>query len=367
MGAGIVGLAHAYHLAKRGRKVVLIERNPRAQGASIRNFGMIWPIGQGAGRAHRTALRSREIWLEVLQQSGLWHNHCGSLHLAYREDEAEVLREFASLGDYDGELLDAEGAQKRSQAINPKGLMSAFWSPTELCVDPREVIAGLPGWLQQTYGVALRFGHPLVGYDRPTVTCGAITEQANHLWLCPGDEVTGPFADTLTGLALQRTKLQMMRTVPQTGDWKLGPFLAAGLTLRHYTCFESCKSLQEVVNRVARETPEFDRWGIHVMAAQNGLGELVLGDSHVYGDEIGPFDSPEIDRLIMDYLNTFLIAPTLEIAGRWHGTYAKKSNTTHVVARPDKGVTIIAGLGGAGMTMSFGIAEQVVRETIGEG
>jgi glycine/D-amino acid oxidase-like deaminating enzyme len=41
VGAGILGLAHAYHLAKRGRRVVVVERSPKAMGASVRNFGML--------------------------------------------------------------------------------------------------------------------------------------------------------------------------------------------------------------------------------------------------------------------------------------------------------------------------------------
>src|SRR5919201_4720332 len=95
VGAGILGLAHAYHLARRGRRVAVFERGPRAQGASVRNFGMIWPIGQAPGRMHRLALRSRDHWLDVLRAADLWHAQTGSLHLAYRDDEAAVLREFA--------------------------------------------------------------------------------------------------------------------------------------------------------------------------------------------------------------------------------------------------------------------------------
>src|SRR5579872_4444737 len=81
IGGGILGLAHAYVLARRGLRVVLFERNARATGASIRNFGMIWPIGQPAGEMHELALRSREIWLEVLEGSKLSFQPTGSLHV----------------------------------------------------------------------------------------------------------------------------------------------------------------------------------------------------------------------------------------------------------------------------------------------
>src|SRR5579862_5576300 len=127
VGAGIIGLAHAYHLARSGRRVVVFERNQRAIGASVRNFGMIWPIGQPAGEAHDTALRSRETWREVLTATGIWHEDAGSLHLAYHEDEAQVLQEFAESGAANGyacELLTPEQTQARSGAINSQGLLS---------------------------------------------------------------------------------------------------------------------------------------------------------------------------------------------------------------------------------------------------
>ncbi len=96
---------------------------------------------------------------------------------------------------------------------------------------------------------------------------------------------------------------------------------------------------------MAREQPEFDRYGIHVMASQNGRGELVIGDSHEYDERIEPFDKPEIDRLILDYLDTFLAAPDLRIAARWHGIYARHPRDAYFVARPAPGVTMVDGRG----------------------
>ncbi|NJL73845.1 MAG: FAD-dependent oxidoreductase, partial [Saprospiraceae bacterium] len=46
VGGGILGTAHAYEAARQGLKVAIFERNPSPVGATVRNFGMIWPIGQ---------------------------------------------------------------------------------------------------------------------------------------------------------------------------------------------------------------------------------------------------------------------------------------------------------------------------------
>src|ERR1700688_5201279 len=83
VGAGILGLAHAYFAAKRGHKVVVFERTPMAQGASVRNFGMIWPIGQRAGVVHQMAMRSRQIWNEILDEAALEYRRTGSPHVVY--------------------------------------------------------------------------------------------------------------------------------------------------------------------------------------------------------------------------------------------------------------------------------------------
>jgi FAD dependent oxidoreductase TIGR03364 len=367
VGAGILGLAHAEHLARRGRRVIVFERDSRACGASIRNFGMLWPIGQPFGSLRDLAKRSLKIWLDVLSAGGFWYERSGCLHLTYHEDEAQVLREFARESLEQGErveLLGPSAVGRRTPAVRMEGLQLALWSPEEVCVDPREVLAELPRWLAVERRVVFQFGTPVTAIDPPVLRAGGTHYQADRIWVCSGDETRVLFPDLLQSSGLLRCKLQMMRSQPYGDQWRIGPMLAAGLTLRHYASFQNCPSLNAVKERVARESPWMDRLGIHVLVAQNGRGELSIGDSHEYGDAIEPFDKVEIEERILAYMGTFLAAPALRIASRWHGIYTKHPTEPYLIVRPAPGVTVVTGVGGAGMTLAFGLAEQVVSQEL---
>jgi glycine/D-amino acid oxidase-like deaminating enzyme len=143
---------------------------------------------------------------------------------------------------------------------------------------------------------------------------------------------------------------------------RLGPMLAAGLTLRHYESFRACPSLPELDARLQSELPLHARFGIHVLVSQTEAGELTIGDSHEYGAAIQPFDRALIDTLILEYLNGFFDATSLTVASRWHGVYAKHRTEPYVAARVEPWVTALVGFGGAGMTLSFGAAEAVVED-----
>src|ERR1700744_2892544 len=97
IGAGIVGLATARALAIRGYKVTVFERSERAVGASIRNFGMVWPIGQPTGDLYDRAMLSRSIWKEICTEAQMWHDEVGSLHLAYDDDELQAMQEYVEV------------------------------------------------------------------------------------------------------------------------------------------------------------------------------------------------------------------------------------------------------------------------------
>lgn len=368
VGAGIVGLAHAWSAARRGARVLLLERDRRAMGASIRNFGMVWPIGQTAGHAYQTALASRQLWRQAAAGAGFWHRECGSLHLAYREDEWQVLHEFAAAAEENGyrcELIDAQSAAQRSPAVRRENalgenLLGALWSDTEMCVDPREAIARLPHWLAQEYGVELHFGAAVTRVEAPWLIGAAEGERwrADRILICSGADLRTLLPEVYAGAGIQLCKLQMMRTPPQARGWRIGPHLAGGLTLRHYESFRDCPSLPRLKERIAAETPELDCFGIHVMASQNEHGEVIVGDSHEYGDQIAPFDKQLIDELILREIRRMIDLPDWTIQQRWHGVYAKLPGRLQFTAQPQPNVHVITATGGAGMTMSFGLAEE---------
>jgi FAD dependent oxidoreductase TIGR03364 len=365
VGGGIVGLAHAYAAAKRGRKVVLFERHTRARGASVRNFGMVWPIGQAPGEMHALAMRSRELWVELLEAAKLPYLPTGSLHLAYRDDEAAVAREFAELGPtlgYDCRWLTPANVLTKSPALVAEGLEGALYSSSELTVDPRLIATGVPAFLEERYGVTLRYGCAVHSIALPSVEAGEEKWRVEQAIVCGGDDYETLYPGIFAKAGLTRCKLQMMRTPPQPNGWQLGPALAGGLTLRYYPTFEVCRSLAALKTRIARETPEYDRWGIHVMASQTALGEITIGDSHEYGLDVDIFDKREIDVLILDYLRTFVRLPDPSIAQHWHGVYAKHPSMPYFTNSPARGVRVVTVTSGIGMTLSFGLGEKIVQE-----
>ena len=365
VGAGILGLAHAFEAARRGLKVVVFERNLRALGASIRNLGMIWPVGQPHGFLHQMALRSRARWLEVLEDARLPYWPDGSLHVVYREDEAAVAREFAEVAPglgYRCAWLNADQVRGRSTAVQSRGLIGGLWSETELTVDPRVTLANLPRYLEEKFGVEVRFGCWVHGIDAPLVEAGGERWKADHVIVCSGDDFESLYPRVYAESGLTRVKLQMLRTEPQGDGWRLGPALAAGLTLRFYPAFSVCTALPALKRRIANETPEYDQWGIHGLVSQTAGGELTLGDSHEYGLCVDVFNKEEIDKLILRYISGFLCAPSMKIAQRWFGVYAKHPEQPYLSLNPAPGVRIVTSPGGSGMTLSFGVAAHTLEE-----
>jgi D-hydroxyproline dehydrogenase subunit beta len=94
VGAGIVGLAHAWMAAKSGLSVVVLDKDPRCVGASIRNFGFITVTGQRDGDTWRRARRSRDLWQELARAAAIPICHNGLTLVAQRPEALALLEAF---------------------------------------------------------------------------------------------------------------------------------------------------------------------------------------------------------------------------------------------------------------------------------
>jgi FAD dependent oxidoreductase TIGR03364 len=369
VGGGIVGLAHAWSAAERGHRVTVFERSHRARGASVRNFGMVWPIGQPIGELRDLAMLSRQRWLELGAEAGLWVHKSGSMHLAHREDEWSVLREFHELSSQWGletRLLSAAEVLECAGAAHPDQLLGGLYSPHELCVNPRRAIHQFAQWLSACFEVRLEFATGVFHIESSGDSRGGIALMTSRgtrtgfdrAIACVGHDLQTLFPDQLAPSGLRLCKLQMLKTRPQPAGWRIGPHLASGLALRHQRSFEVCPSLELLQRRIAEETPELNRLGIQVMASQNVLGEVILGDSCEYGHELVPFDSVLIDELMLRELRKVLVLPDWTIAERWHVFCVQHESESALETEPLPNVHLCTGAGDAGMTMALGLAER---------
>lgn len=369
IGAGIVGLASARALAQKGFTVKVFDRHPQAVGASVRNFGMLWPIGQPPGTLYNRAIRSRDIWKTIALDTGIWYQESGSLHLAYNKEEWQVLQELETIFKKEKRnvvLLDKNKIAEKYEQVNPDNLLGGLYSADEMLIDPREAIAALPDYLEEKYGVEFYWNKCVSYISDQTVYIGNEVEyEADIIFVCSGADFETLYPEEFSKLPITKCKLQMLRTVPMPERYRIKTAICGGLSLLHYSSFKAAPSLPVLQKKMAEEMKPYLDLGIHVMAAQNGKGEITIGDSHEYGLHLDPFDRASTNKLILDYLKTFLKINGNAIAETWHGIYPKLTNgDTEIFFSPDTGVYILNGVGGAGMTLSFGLAEEMVEQVL---
>ena len=366
IGAGIVGLATARALSLKGYRVTIIEKSEKAVGASIRNFGMLWPIGQPDGLLYNRAIRSKTIWKDIADSIGLWYDEVGSLHVAHNKDEWNVLQELYAAFSASGrpvELMNTASILHKFNGVNGNGLLGGLYSATETIVDPREAIAAIAVYLNEYLDVQFIWGKAVTEISNNKVCVDNKMIEADIICVCSGADFETLYPSIFQELAITKCKLQMMRFLSATPNYKMGTSLCGGLSLIHYNSFKIAPSLTALKERYEAEMSDYLQWGIHVMVAQNDKLELTVGDSHEYGLTFDPFDKTFINEMIIQYLKKFALIDDWKLIQSWHGIYPKMTNgETGIFLQADKNVFIINGLGGAGMTLSFGFAEECVEK-----
>jgi FAD dependent oxidoreductase TIGR03364 len=352
VGAGILGLAHALAAAKRGLSVVVFERDERAVGASVRNFGLGLVVGQAPGEMQALAMASRRTWLEVLDATRSHFRTEGSVIVARDRAEMEVLESFQAQrgADYDTRLLGTT----ELGVLGVRGV-GGLASPHEIALESRVAIPALASWLAERHGVEFIWNAQVNAIELPRISTSRGKYQAERVIICAGHETQTLYPDAFATLGLRRCRLQMQR-VTNPGI-TLGPTLMTGLSTLHYPSFAGLPTLPALQAQVATRTPALVEHGIHLIVQQVGTeGDLIIGDSHDYGITPSPFASEAVDDLILNLAQDLLGRP-LTVRERWQGVYGS-GDRPYAILHPAAGVTAITMMAGIGMSVAFALAEQ---------
>ena len=163
VGAGVVGLACAWRLARRGIRVRVLERDGPGAGASGVAAGMLAPVGEanwGEEALMRLAIASAEAWprfaseLAADSQLEVGYEALGGLHVALDRDEADELRrrfELMESLDLGVEWLRPRACRSLEPGLAP-ACAAGVHAPREAAADPRLLLPALGAALVRAGG-----------------------------------------------------------------------------------------------------------------------------------------------------------------------------------------------------------------------
>lgn len=353
VGAGIVGLAHAWAAARRGWRVAVIERDVQAVGASVRNFGFITVTGQRAGQTWDRARRSRDLWAELAPKAGIEVLHQGLWVLARRPAAWQVLQAFAETEMGAACSLHAQGPAWMAPGVG------AMHSPHELRVESRSALPRLAAWLAEQHGVRFAWGEEVL----ERVDNGVLTNrgrwEAPRVVFCPGG-LGGWSRSYLGQRSLQLTRLQMLRWRP-TQPLRMDAALMSDLSLVRYAGYAALPEAEPLRHQLQHECPEMLAAGIHLIAVQSADGSLVVGDSHHDDAAASPWSSEAVDDLVLSELHDCLAQPAGRVEERWIGHYPVGHDEDCLIETPDPATRLVLVTSGTGASTAFAIAEDVLH------
>ncbi len=362
VGAGIVGLAHALAAARSGRRVVVLDRDAQANGASIRNFGFVTVTGQEAGAVWRRARRSREVWLEVAGPAGIAIEQRGLAMVAQRPEARVVCEAFLETEMAEGcTWHDRDAATTLLGKLRPAHLEGVLSSDIDIRVESRTAIPRLAAWLADRCGVDFRRGVAVNGVRTGQLDTSEGPVHASAIIVCPGDDLTTLFPDALR--AVTRCKLQMLRLAAP--GYRLPAAIMSDLSLVRYLGYAALPAAAALRQRLAVDQPHHLANGIHLIVTQSADGSLVVGDSHHYAATPNPFADAAVDDLILDEFRAVFghVPPVIE---RWTGTYASADHHSHV-SQPLPGVHLVVVTSGTGASTAFALAEETIGAIASQG
>ena len=146
VGSGAFGASAAYHLARRGARVAVLERSGLASQTSPRAAGLSSQV-RATPALTRLAQRAVVKLAAFTDETGqpLRFTQSGALKIARTARDAEQLSREVARGNAAGVEIDfvsVAEARRRLPILGERGILAVTWSPTDCNVEPSELPIG---------------------------------------------------------------------------------------------------------------------------------------------------------------------------------------------------------------------------------
>ena len=366
VGAGIIGLSCARAAALKGLRVVVMDRDARSNGASVRNFGFVSVTGQERGTAWTRARRTCAIWEEVAPRAGITITQRGLWMMARRAEAVSVLEAFVRTDMGEGcRILSRAAASARCTELAGKNVRAVLESSIDLRVESREAVPKIAAWLAERHGVVFLPETAVLSVEPPRLETSRGVVDAGAAVVCPGDDIASLFPTQIAKYQVTRCKLQMLRLADP--GFRLPGVLMSDLGLLRYAGYSALPEAAPLRERLAAEQGEHLEHGVHLIAVQNSDGTLIVGDSHDYAKTPDFAADERVDRLILEEFAAATGWAPGAVRERWTGTYPSCADRGMFVDAPARNVRIVMITNGSGASTGFAIGEEVVAEQFGWG
>ena len=250
IGGGIVGAATAYHVARRGASVILLEANELAYGATGRNLGYIWLHTRRIGPELELVMHLRR---ELEELPGVFDDDFGlrtegGLIYVHTEAQLATLREFVDRRQADGvDIRLIDGDEARSLApILPDTVIGASYCPLDAQMDSGRYVRGFANAAARA-GASIVENAPVRALERDGPRIARVVTDAETF--TPGKVVVAAGAWTPellrqvgAEIPIHAMRLQIVQTTPM--ERTLGPVLYGPAAVKQYQIFRELASFR---------------------------------------------------------------------------------------------------------------------------